>query len=233
MMEYHILNGDCLKEKLKNKFSNLLVMREALVQGPTKANDLDYFFEKRALFISKEYEICSKEQYLNDTKNEFTKMQNIQKNSNINFWFGNDLFCQINFWFLMDFLKEKQNTNNFYLVIPQGQANCSFGNEQNIEESFNKRIKISNEDISIFAKLWKEFQEENHSSMNDITVTIREKYEFIGQTIDALIDKSNIDETLHKLSKEEKDFQELYKKFSLLHPIYGYGDIQVAYILKN
>jgi hypothetical protein len=35
------------------------------------------------------------------------------------------------------------------------------------------------------------------------------------------------------LSNEEKDFKELYKKFSQLNPIYGYEDLQVKYILKK
>lgn len=233
MQEYHILNGDCLKEKLKDKFPNLLIMREALIQGPTKGNDLDDFLEKRSLFISQEYKACSKEQYLDDTKKELIKIKNIQQDSNINFWFGTDLFCQINFWFLIDFLKDKKTINSLYLVIPQEEENCSFGSNKNIEKSLKKRIEISDQDIRVFVKLWEKFQEEDYASMKKLIKDTMRKYNFLDKTIDALINKSNINETIRKLSKEEKDFKKLYKNFCLLHPIYGYGDIQVEYLLKN
>ena len=231
-MEYHILNGDCLKETLKNEYSNLLVMREALVQGPIEEKDETSFFEKRANFISEGYNACSKETYLKGLS-EFEKIKAIEKNSTINFWFGKDVFCQVNFWFLLNLLKNKIETNNFNLIVPNENQNCSFSNKEKREESFKKKIAISKEDLKIFCKLWDLFTQKQYTKMKQEGKVLESNYPFILETIEAIINIHKVEKEFIQLSIKENNFKKLFQEISKEYSIYGYGDMQVKYIIEN
>jgi len=231
-MEYHILNGDCLKETLEDEYSNLLIMREALIQGPIEEKDETSFFEKRADFISEEYKACSKETYLKGLS-EFEKIKAIEKNSIINLWFGKDVFCQVNFWFLLNLLKNKIDTNDFYLVLPNENQNCSFSNKEKREESFKKKITISKEDIKIFCNLWDLFTQKQYTKMRQEGEVLESNYPFILETIKAIINMQEVEKEFIHLSIQENDFKKLFQKISKEYSIYGYGDMQVMYIIGN
>lgn len=230
-MEVHVLNVDCLKISLENEYSNLLVMREALIQGPVKAEDEYSFFEDRAIFISEKYKVCTKEDYLKG-KDEFEKIKAIKKGSKINFWFGKDVFCQVNFWFLLNFLKDKIDTNEFYLVIPKDDENCSFSNKDKREISFKERTLILKEEIEIFCMLWTLFIKKEYEDMKDKIQTLKNKYPFLKETITALININKVEEEIRTLYLKEQNFEKLFKKICKDYSIYGYGDIQVKYLLN-
>ena len=46
-------------------------------------------------------------------------MLNIRDNSDINLWFGGDLFCQVNLWFVLNLLKENLSECKLFLIIPK------------------------------------------------------------------------------------------------------------------
>lgn len=228
MKDYHILNGDCLKESLKDEYSNLLIMREALMQGPIKDKDETIFFKKRAQFISQEYKACTEEEYLKGL-DEFEKMKEIEDNTNINLWFGKDVFCQVNFWFLLDYLKDKQDSNSFYLVSPEEDKNCSFSRKR--DNSFKNRVLISKDDFKVFSKLWNLFIEKEYKKMPKEIKSIEKKYPFLEETIQAIINMEDVEKEFIKLHKKENNFGKLFQKICQDYSIYGYGDLQVMYLL--
>lgn len=96
----HILNGDTLKEQFPTSISDdLIVMRECLVDGDISGNTLDELFKSRAIFISENVPNCSKQDYFDKTVSEISKLLAISPGTEINLWFEEDLFCQVNFWF--------------------------------------------------------------------------------------------------------------------------------------
>jgi len=69
---FHILNGDCLAEQLKETSikSGVIIYREALISGDIKANSLEDFWKLRAQFISQDYGI-NKEVYYEKFQQKF------------------------------------------------------------------------------------------------------------------------------------------------------------------
>lgn len=231
-MEVNILNGDSLKNLLKDEYSNLLVMREALMQGPIDDKDMNDFFEKRAIFISEEYKACTKEEYLAGI-NEFNKIKEIKKDLNINLWFGKDVFCQVNFWFILNFLKQKIDTNEFFLITPKESQDCSFFDKEKRDKAYQKKIHITKKDLIIFCTLWKLFQKKQYSKMQKEIEEIQLKYPFLKETIKAIENLQNIEKEFKKLYKKEKNFGTFFQKICKNYSIYGYGDLQVSFLIEK
>ena len=101
MKQYHILNGDILKEQFPDISGELIVARECLVDGDVNGKNLAELYNSRAKFISKNYRGYSIRDYYEKTVPEFQKIQDIPENSDINLWFEDDLFCQVNLWFVV------------------------------------------------------------------------------------------------------------------------------------
>ncbi len=232
MKEYNILNGDCLKEQIKNQYPNLLIMREALMQGPLQKEVNDDFFNKRATFISQEFKACTKKEYLNDI-DEFDKIKAIEDNCDINLWFGKDVFCQVNFWFLLNFLKHKKDTNKFYLISPKEDQDCSFSHEDKRVESYENKTLIGKEDFDIFCKLWSLYVDKQYSKIDQEANAIYNKYPFLKETIKAIENMQDLEKEFIKQYKTGTKFKDIFLKICDEYSIYGYGDLQVQYILEK
>ena len=205
-------------------------MREALIQGPIKEKDETLFFKKRAEFISQEYNACTQEKYIKSL-DEFEKMKEIEKNADINLWFGKDVFCQVNFWFLLEYLKNKKDSNNFFLVFPKENESCLFSNKKSRKYSLENRVAISKDDFIVFSRLWNLFVQEDYTKMLKEIETLEQKYPFIEETIQAIISMKDVEKKFIKLYKKENNFKKLFQKISQEYSIYGYGDLQVMYLL--
>src|SRR5687768_5790002 len=102
MQTIHILNGDCLFDPLQEASVNgdYFVCRECLIEGPVAADSLDNFLKQRAEYISKEYRV-KEDEYLNRTASVFRQLTQLPEFSNLYLWFEDDLFCQVNLWFIL------------------------------------------------------------------------------------------------------------------------------------
>ena len=115
---YHILNGDCLKEQFPKEINGeLIVARECLVDGDVSGTTLKEFWKNRANYLS-EKNPENKAKYFLQTVPEFEKVINIPNGSEINLWFEEDLFCQVNLWFCAFLLKQKINDCQINLIRP-------------------------------------------------------------------------------------------------------------------
>ncbi len=229
MNSYHITNGDNLKQLLQDEYSNILVMREALCQGPIQD---DNFFENRSQFISQEYKACTQEQYLESIE-EFEKIKNIPDNMDINLWFGTDVFCQVNFWFLIAFLNNKHDSNSFYLVLPCSEQNCSFGNKEYAKTAFTNKIQLTSDEIEQFSMLWKAFQKDDYETIENIVKNLQNRFSFLPEAVEAMVNLPKCLEELSAFNKMHDNFIDTFKEFSETYSIYGYGDLQVKYLLNQ
>lgn len=81
---YHILNGDALREQFpKNIKGEIIVCREALVDGDISGKTLETFFENRANFFIEFYGEIRDSYYKHSVK-EFEKIFSIPENAVIN-----------------------------------------------------------------------------------------------------------------------------------------------------
>ena len=104
---YHILNGDALKEQFPPTLSGeLIVARECLVDGNIQGESLEAFLTNRAKHIES-YSQVPEGEYFKLTVPEINKIRNIAQGSKVYCWFEEDLFCQVNFWFVLHLLVEK------------------------------------------------------------------------------------------------------------------------------
>src|SRR5688572_29409796 len=115
---YHILNGDCLAEQLSQTKINqdFIVCRECLMDGNLRSDNIADFWKIRSAYISDAYQVSGKD-YFKKTVSEFEKIINLPDHSEVCLWFENDLFCQVNMWFVISLLSQKP-TLKIYRIFP-------------------------------------------------------------------------------------------------------------------
>ncbi|MFT5917401.1 MAG: hypothetical protein ACJAWV_001727 [Flammeovirgaceae bacterium] len=153
--QHHILNGDSLKQQFpKSIRGELIVARECLVDGNVKGSNLAELFDSRAQFISQHYDGFSQQDYYENTVPEFTKMQTIASESEICLWFEDDLFCQVNLWFVLHLLRISGQENPISLVRPRIHTQYGFGglSESELISIYENRVLLKQ--IDELAKLW-------------------------------------------------------------------------------
>jgi len=235
---YHILNGDALKEQFPKAVSGeLIVTRECLVDGNVQGNSLAELFTNRAKFLESYQEVPSGE-YFKTTVPEITKIVDIPAGATIYCWFEEDLFCQVNFWFVLHLLAKKLSAENVYLVRPNKGNEYSFGhmNSDSLIAAFHQATLISDEDIQKLSKLWRFYQNENHDEMLEIAKKYSNRYNFLMPAIRAQIDRmpdcnglGQPERSLLAIMNELKTeaFPPVFRLFHQREGIYSFGDLQV------
>lgn len=242
--QYHIVNGDALKAQFPRQIlGEIIVARECFVDGDVTGSTLEELFSTRAKFISGHYAGCSQEDYYQKTVPEFVKMQNISPNSDIYLWFEDDLFCQVNFWFVINLLNQKQVDSALYLVRPSMGNEYSFGkmNERALHVAFQNKIKIQASDIQEFSKFWPFYQNNQCDNMLRVAKGLHDKYPFLVPAVKAYIDLAPKDGKLGRIEAtllaimdecQSNDFPLIFHEFQKREPIYGLGDLQVRRIVE-
>ena len=128
MKTYHILNGDSLNEMFpKNIIGEKIICRECFVDGNVQGDSLEALYKNRVKFLSSYFldKDVSEEEYQN-VSNEFKKIQNITEGLEVNLWFEEDLFCQVNLWFVLYLLHQNDKQYLINLVLPSNECKYSF-----------------------------------------------------------------------------------------------------------
>lgn len=237
--EYHILNGDSLKEQFPNSIiGEKIIARLCLVEGNVKAVTSEELFKIRAKFISKSYSNYTEQDYFDKTVTEIKKIQNISDYSEINLWFEDDLFCQVNFWFIANLLFKGRKAQSIFLVRPKENSEYSFGrmDKEELVESYRNRVKIEPFELKELSKIWKFYQQDNYTEMFEITKEIDVKFPFIIPAIQAHKDRIPINGNLGRPKQsliqimddlKTKNFEKVFEEFCKREGIYGFGDLQV------
>ena len=235
MDKFHILNGDCLAEKFpKDLGVEKIIWRECLVQGPVSEKN---FFENRAKFIQESFgetEIGYSEKVLT----EFQKIKNIPENSKVYFWFEDDLFCQVNFWFLLSQFTFKEN--QLFAVFPifkdENERWKGFGNHdsEDLKNFFISSKQIENVDLIFGKKLWKAFSETDLKQLKLLSKSKSKIFRKLSEVINANENRFNgtLEKQILELTEHETDFNKLFQKFTEKYGIYGFGDLQFKSHLK-
>lgn len=246
MTTYHVLNGDCLAEQLRQTAinQNFIVCREALIDGNVKADNLEGFWEIRAKFIVNTYN-ASIEDYFDRTVKELDKLIYLPENSEVCLWFENDLFCQVNMWFVLSLLAKQPNLKVFrvFPVIENTDLWKGFGNAntENLEKAYSSKVPFKIQDIELGVHLWKAFQKSDFEQLKELSKTTSGCFEYLEEVCQAHIDRFPSDNSLGRPEKllnkimqsKPTDFQEVFKKFSEKEGIYGFGDLQVKHIYEK
>lgn len=236
-MAYHILNGDSLKKQFPEEIKGeIIIARECLVDGDVKGDNWDEFFGVRSRFISKSYGNYTSQDYYRDTVSEFEKVRNIPENSSINLWFEDDLFCQVNFWFVINLINKTIPKNPLFLIRPKSHTPYGFGglNKQELISIYKNKQELT--DIDELAKLWEFYKQNAIEKLVETSNRLKASYPFISKAVEAHIERIPANgklgrptESLISIMKDlqTEDFGEIFREFSKRESIYGYGDLQV------
>lgn len=236
MKTYHILNGDALKEQFPDSVAgDLLVARECLVDGVVKSASLEELYQVRAKFLFEAYD-NPMEEYQNKTVTEFEKIKSIPNGSEINLWFEDDLFCQVNFWFVSYLLNRFTSHCKVYLVRPEVHTSYGFAalNQGELEQVLGNRTPI--DQLNKLSELWEFFRDGALEQLENMGKELGTSFPHISTAIQAHVDQipSNenpgrpmiaLQEIMQELATTE--FAPVFKKFNQRESIYGFGDLQV------
>jgi hypothetical protein len=241
---YHILNGDALKSQFPKLISGeLLVARECLVDGNIQGDNLDELFSNRAEYLERYPQIPVGE-YFRTSVPEFTKITNIPKGAIVYCWFEDDLFCQVNFWFVLHLLAKQQYGYQVYLVRPNKGNEYSFGHMSHDElvTAYGAANIIETIELKRLASLWWYYQQKNFDELLKLAESYLDKFPFLLPAINAEIDRLPNDtgygrpeRCLLSIMKtlDTQDFAVIFRVFNQNEAIYSFGDIQVKRIFDE
>lgn len=243
--QYHILNGDSLKEQFpENLKGELIVARECLVDGNVEGLNLPELYHSRAQFISKNYEGFKVEDYYVKTVSEFNKIQNITEDSDIHLWFEDDLFCQVNLWFVTHLIYENYKNQQIYLIRPKTGYEYNFGgmDKEELSSVFRNKVKIEFDELKELGQLWKLYQQSDFNEMFRLAERLNNRFPFLVSAVQAHRDRLPQDgkpgrptQTLIQIMDElnTEEFGPIFREFCKREEIYGFGDLQVKRLLDE
>lgn len=235
----HILNGDALKEQFPKQLKGeVIVCRTCLVDGDVKANSLEELYKVRSNYIAKSYPDFNSDEYYTKAVPEIEKIRGIKDKTEVNLWFEDDLFCQVNFWFVSHLLQELDSNLSINLVRPKLETPYAFGymSQDELIKAFEEKTTIVSNELSDFSKIWVNYQNNEKELNLKIAQKLENKYPFLKPAIAADIERTPKNRQLSRPKQSLKtivkdlnttDFGVVFKEFCNREGIYGFGDLQV------
>jgi hypothetical protein len=233
-MDYHILNGMCLYENFPNQIEGeRIVMHEALLQGPLGGEiSMDEFWKMRA-----DYWKVPLTDYEEKVVSPLEKLILAKKEDNLLLWFGPDLFCQINVWFLLYFVHQHKIPSKIGIIYPPREdTEDSFGHYPStfLAKAYFQPVYLNVEEVNLAINLWNLCKNEDIEGLSKIKVVKNEAFPEIMASIKLWIDlfpKDGLGIASQKvealMNQGILDFKELFKAFCKSFPTLGMGDNQV------
>jgi len=240
-MIYHILNGDALAYSFPDAAieGEIIVFREALIEGDLSGNNLPEFWQSRARYMN-----VPETEYNDKVVKEFEKIFHAPDDSIFHLWFEYDLFCQVNMWFVLSVInslpirKKVAAIYTSYLDKTSKQFWNGFGPANSAELNFcyAHRTPLSDADLNTGQALWTAYK--NHDLETLTTLSNRYQssaYPYLQEVVKAHIDrfpkdgsKGRPEKLIEHITKNiSTDFNEVFKEFWDRESIYGFGDTQL------
>ena len=241
----HVLNGDALRQRFPDNISGeIIVARECLIDGDVTGDSFDQLMENRANFIAS-YPGCTAKDYLNKSKTEFDKIRFLSEDAHIVLWFEEDLFCQVNLWFVCTLLVVKKKIN-CRLVRPNEGNEYSFAHMTNEElnQAYSTAQVLSHDELLFFRDCWLAYQIQNDTFLS--TARVPKSLSFVKAALAAELDRRPDDSGYGKPEREikrivealvsqqqEVTFKAVFSEFYKTMGIYSFGDIQVKRLYEE
>ncbi len=238
---FHILNGDALLRQFPSTIpGRKLVARECLVDGPVTGISLEGLFSTRLKYMAQTYRV-DEVSYAEKTIREFNRMRTIPEGATVYLWFEDDLFCQVNAWFVASIFDATPHDLNIYWVTPSADLQKGFGgmNAEELRTAFKNATAISRDDLATLATMWPAYQHQDFSSMIQLAVALQPILPMLPAAVAAHIERFPADgspgrpqRVLQALQREygKDNFGKAFQEFSRTQAIYGFGDLQVKRI---
>ena len=240
IMIYHILNGDSLAYSFPDTKieGDIIVVREALVDGDLSGNDLQDFWHSRTRHMG-----LPEAEYHDKVVSEFEKIMNAPDGSEFNLWFEYDLFCQVNMWFVISIINSLSINKKVYVVYTSylDRSSKHFWNgfgpagSSQLQVCFADRNLLSDADLQSGQALWAVYKDNHFDELNRLAKNQSLAFPYLKEVVKAHIDRFPRDGTMGRPEKviEEitknisTDFHKVCKEFWKREGIYGFGDTQL------
>ncbi len=239
-MHYHILNGDALNYTFPEACleGEVIIAREALIEGDLSGQDLPDFWRSRAAFLG-----VTDAEYRERTVNEFEKIRSAPAGSTFHLWFEYDLFCQVNSWFVLSLIHERPAPATVYAVHTSHLDRSSphfwngFGpaNAAQLRVCFAERTLLSRADIQLGHHLWTAFKHNDFDELIRLSDTSSPAFPYLQEVVQAHVDRFPTDGTVGRperviaglIKSGTTGFTEVCREFWKRESIYGFGDTQL------
>jgi hypothetical protein len=235
-MILHLLPGDAQVDALRESGleGELLVCREALVEGDLDGEDLDEFFANRTAFLSEE-----PAKYDANVASQFRRLLDAKAGDEVDLWFEYELFCAVNMWFCLSLLETSPAA--VYRVAPiylsEDERWKGFGPARGPEmrQSFEQRIKLSPDEVGLGAKLWRAYRSGDKDALIKLTSNHSSAFPYLDEVGRAAVEKDST--PAHIISEIQSEginnFNEIFLEFRRRAGVYGYGDLQVKNVMAR
>jgi hypothetical protein len=241
-MIYHILNGDSLAGTFSNAniHGEIIVARECLIEGDLSGDTLSEFWKTRASYITATYNVTTGN-YSTGVVKESEKLIIAPDYSEFNLWFGYDLFCRTNMWFIISLLNDLPINKNVLVVYPsflnEHEKWKEFGhaNAADLIESFSNRIRFNDSDLKLGKDLWTAYKNNDLHQLKELSKNQSACFPYLREVCEAHIDRFSSGEKKGRpeqviediVQNVSTDFKIVFKEFFEREGIYGFGDLQL------
>ena len=244
-MTYHILNGDALVDRFSaaGLQGEVIVTRECLIEGDLSGDTLDAFYQARANYLAATYTEVQKS-YFDEIASEFEKLTAAPNPSEFNLWFGYDLFCRTNMWFVISLLQSLPIKKQIFVVYPSylkgGEIWQDFGwaGPEQLLLCYNNRTALTGKDLQLASELWQAYRNSDLAELSQLSKQPSDAFPYLQEVCQAHIDrfpdhsgKARPERVMEELLEGiGKDFPAVFNAFFKREGIYGFGDLQVKRI---
>lgn len=241
LKRYALVNGDCLAEQMKSSglvFEGI-VFREALITGPLAGDTWTKFWKTRTEFLTRQYGATENE-VKEKTIAELEKLRSLPDGAELCLWFEDDLFCQVNLWFILNLLSGSRKIK-IYRVFPLeattenrwkgiGGASTSA-----LAQAYEAKVPFTSSDLALGKNLWEAYRLGDGAQLAELSKRVSPCFRHLEEVCQAQLDRISADPSqrrpekliLELLAKGITDFDTLFSQFSEREGIYGFGDLQV------
>lgn len=239
MDDVHILNGDSLAQRFPQNISGTKVItRECLIDGDVSGEGFTAFMQTRANFIAS-YPDFNAQDYLQSSKPEFEKIRKLPQGCNVALWFEEDLFCQVNLWYICSLLTPL-NLGKVILVRPNAGNEYSFAHMLNQEllEAYQAAGHLTSSNLALLAECWQAYKKQDDAFFR--TIKLPNNLRFVNTAIKAELDRRpdssglgrperELKRIINSLKTEHKEisFSTVFSEFYSKMEVYSFGDLQV------
>jgi hypothetical protein len=242
-MVYNILNGDSLAYSFPDTKieGDIIVVREALIDGDLSGDNLHDFWQSRAKYIG-----ITETEYHNDVVDEFERIMNAPNASEFNLWFEYDLFCQVNMWFVISIINSLSIEKKVYAVYTAylDRTSKQFWNGFGRADStalaicFSNRTPLNDVDLQLGQDLWTAYRSGNLEELIGLAKNQSAAFPYLQEVVAAHVDRFSQDgkkgrpeRVIEDIMKDgPTDFHKVFNEFWNRESIYGFGDTQLKQI---
>ncbi len=241
-MTYHLLNGDALQERfLATKLAGeVIIDRECLIVGDVSGDTLAHFWAARASYIEATYQE-TRSTYYSRVVGEFERIIEAPDQSEFNLWFGYDLFCQVNMWFVLSLLYTQSKAHTICVVYPIFLPADAIWNDfgratvADFRTCFAGRVQFGDADLRLGNALWTAYKNRNLDNLEELAAAESPCFPYLKQVCTAHIERFSFKdgkgrpETVIEaiISNGATSFPEVFQEFFRREGVYGFGDVQV------